>query len=510
MPYHIEILSVGENSNSKIAEVAQALNVTQAEFQFALPPERLRNEGLVFVQQEYQTAKVFEFLKDYRSNAKGSRPYLLAVLNSQLRSEKHANLFGSHEAADGLAVVTLNDHQHFADSYRSYLAYYFIRYALSFVCPNLKSHKDARGCFFDFKGNKLDLKKSLESGAFCPQCMEIFGKSLNAEVRTAIEKMIATMKALQANSHADLDARALAGLVDIGIITVREDEFDHMLEQFPSRRHAEGKNRLYEYAEVKTKGNEQLGIAIARCPEQGQGPASAVANDMISDFSPPWIFLVGIAGGFPDSEYSLGDVLLASRVHDFAVSAALEGGAVEHQQQGGSVHLDVEKLLTHLKAIKKELGQWSSSKNIGSEKPVEEIPDDIKSPAFYGTEEWKTKVSSSLQIHFPKKSSAREPIFKVAPMITSNTLVKDTELASQWRKTARHAVGVEMELGGVYLAARYGGNGNTRVLAIRGVSDIVGYKRAPQWTEYACRSAAAFAYALITSGRIRKTSNSIH
>src|SRR6185437_12393253 len=296
MPYHIEILSVGENSNSKIAEVAQALNVTQAEFQFALPPERLRNEGLVFVQQEYQTAKVFEFLKDYRSNATGSRPYLLAVLNSQLRSEKHANLFGSHEAADGLAVVTLNDHQHFADSYRSYLAYYFIRYALSFVCPNLKSHKDARGCFFDFKGNKLDLKKSLESGAFCPQCMEIFGKSLNAEVRTAIEKMIATMKALQANSHADLDARALAGLVDIGIITVREDEFDHMLEQFPSRRHAEGKNRLYEYAEVKTKGNEQLGIAIARCPEQGQGPASAVANDMISDFSPPWIFLVGIAG----------------------------------------------------------------------------------------------------------------------------------------------------------------------------------------------------------------------
>jgi hypothetical protein len=58
MPYHIEILSVGENSNSKIAEVAQALNVTQTEFQFALPPERLRNEGLVFVQQEYQTAKV--------------------------------------------------------------------------------------------------------------------------------------------------------------------------------------------------------------------------------------------------------------------------------------------------------------------------------------------------------------------------------------------------------------------------------------------------------------------
>jgi nucleoside phosphorylase len=202
--------------------------------------------------------------------------------------------------------------------------------------------------------------------------------------------------------------------------------------------------------------------------------------------------------------------LLASRVHDFAVSAALEGGILEHQQQGGAVHMEVEKLLTHLKAIRKELGNWSSPQNIGSEKPIEKIPDNITDSRLYGSEEWKIKVKSSLETHFPPKSATREPIFKVAPMITSNTLVKNAELASRWRQTARHAVGVEMELGGVYLAARYGGNGNTRVLAIRGVSDIVGYKRAPQWTEYACRSAAAFAFALITSGRIRKTSNSIH
>ena len=89
-------------------------------------------------------------------------------------------------------------------------------------------------------------------------------------------------------------------------------------------------------------------------------------------------------------------------------------------------------------------------------------------------------------------------------MISGNTLVKNADLARQWRVAARHAVGVEMELGGVYLAARYGGDGSTRVLAIRGVSDIVGYKRAPEWTEFACRSAAAFTYGLITSGRIRK------
>ena len=45
-----------------------------------------------------------------------------------------------------------------------------------------------------------------------------------------------------------------------------------------------------------------------------------------------------------------------------------------------------------------------------------------------------------------------------------------------------------MESAGIYTAA----HGRTPFLAIRGISDIVGFKRHPDWTEYACRSAASF------------------
>jgi hypothetical protein len=45
-----------------------------------------------------------------------------------------------------------------------------------------------------------------------------------------------------------------------------------------------------------------------------------------------------------------------------------------------------------------------------------------------------------------------------------------------------------MESGGVYRAAR----DRCPMLAIRGISDIVGLKRADAWTKYACASAAAF------------------
>src|SRR5258708_37934265 len=41
--------------------------------------------------------------------------------------------------------------------------------------------------------------------------------------------------------------------------------------------------------------------------------------------------------------------------------------------------------------------------------------------------------------------------------------------------------------------------GDRPVLAIRGISDIVGYRRDADWTKYACHSAASFTKAFITS-----------
>ena len=56
-----------------------------------------------------------------------------------------------------------------------------------------------------------------------------------------------------------------------------------------------------------------------------------------------------------------------------------------------------------------------------------------------------------------------------------------------------------MELPGVFEAVR-SVRGDRPVLAIRGISDIVGFRRHPDWTEYACHVAASFAKAFLTSG----------
>ncbi|MFC4939565.1 MULTISPECIES: hypothetical protein [Bradyrhizobium] len=100
---------------------------------------------------------------------------------------------------------------------------------------------------------------------------------------------------------------------------------------------AEGKNQYYEHA--RPRDGDEIGVAITKSPEQGQIAAQATANNMIMELAPRWILLVGIAGGIPDAEYSLGDVVLSSRVYDFSVTAAFEGGASAYQQQGGPPHM---------------------------------------------------------------------------------------------------------------------------------------------------------------------------
>src|ERR1700757_1272985 len=97
MPFHIEILSVGGDFDPKIEEAAQTLIGVQTEFQFSLLPERLRGYGKSFVKSEYRTDDVFQCLRNYRDQAKGKHPYLIAVIDQKLRSKTLGNLFGSHE-----------------------------------------------------------------------------------------------------------------------------------------------------------------------------------------------------------------------------------------------------------------------------------------------------------------------------------------------------------------------------------------------------------------------------
>jgi len=184
--------------------------------------------------------------------------------------------------------------------------------------------------------------------------------------------------------------------VDYGIITIREDEFNAVLDRLPTRSTVRGGKQLYEFDRVAVEGGGERGVALVRCPSQGQGAAQSVAGHMIRELGPRVLLLVGIAGGVPSDEFSLGDVLLASRVHDFSVTAALQGGTSQLNVGGGPVHRIVETLLGHLPALLHRMPEWNNQQAIGRRMPGVTVPADVTATEVYGPDDWKRKVIESL------------------------------------------------------------------------------------------------------------------
>ncbi len=296
------------------------------------------------------------------------------------------------------------------------------------------------------------------------------------------------------------DIESLRGTIAFGLITIREDEAEALLDRFEVPDSAFGRGD-YDIGVVGTLEGAEHQFALVRCSQTGQGIAQKAAHDLIEDLAPRLILLVGIGGAVPSKDFTLGDVVCAMRVHDFSVRAALEGRPDEFDVRGGPMHRRVEKLLSRLPVLlrKPSLEGWNSSDAISCKLPQVVVPSK-RSNRYYGSDGWKNSVRESLEYHFPKGKQQRPRLVTARPVASSDALVKDTETVHQWSQSARSIADVEMELGGVYIAAR--GDTEVPILAIRGISDVVGFKRGEEWTKFACHSAAAFAFALVKSGEL--------
>jgi nucleoside phosphorylase len=284
--------------------------------------------------------------------------------------------------------------------------------------------------------------------------------------------------------------------IDVGIITIRDDELQAVLHRLKPRDRIRGKNRTYAATSVEAKSGQTYKVAIVQCTGVGEGSGQKTADDLIDDLNPLWIFVVGIAGAIPSTEFTLGDVVAANRLHDFTVMAWKDGARATYQEGGGEMHPIVLDLLNSLKFRKDALVRWNSDRSIGLTRP--EIVADASS--YEGDVDWKKKVQESVEYH--RQQRRTHPVFRVSPVGSSDALVRDPSHLQQWLESARHLEAVEMELGGIYRAARRIDR-EYPIVAVRGISDIVGLKRTSNWLQYACNSAAAFAVAVLRSGIIR-------
>ena len=291
-----------------------------------------------------------------------------------------------------------------------------------------------------------------------------------------------------------LESTDLRGEVDVAILTMREDEEDAVLKRFPTAAYCEEAGCSISYLLVE---GGYFTVAITRSLRQGTNEAQKVTETLIRKLAPTWIIVVGIAGAVPDSDFTLGDVIVADRVYDLTLSASKQGKR-EYSLAGGSVHALVDRVLVGLRARRDELQAWNRRDAIGAARPSMSVANAL----YYGTAAFRRQVRESLESHFGRR--ARRPRFTVRPIVSSNMLVQDTNLVQNWRKLVRHFAAIEMEFGGAYIAAkgRAEDGGDIPVFTVRGISDVVGLRRqgSGDWTNYARNSAASFTRALVAGG----------
>jgi predicted acylesterase/phospholipase RssA len=199
MSYDIEVMAVGEDIYPLLQRSTAALNGIQDEFRFHLTSVSQRQSGLSFQRSSYTTSEIWTFLRDQRDVYGGNRPYIIAFVTRPLQSSKLGNIFGSHEAGEGLAVVTTYGTGQYVKEEARYCSYYLTRYSLSFVNPHIRSHNDVerKKCYFHKKIFKPDIRASMDAGWLCDECMKQLDTPpsdgivhrLSNEEREALQKM---------------------------------------------------------------------------------------------------------------------------------------------------------------------------------------------------------------------------------------------------------------------------------------------------------------------------------
>lgn len=219
-------------------------------------------------------------------------------------------------------------------------------------------------------------------------------------------------------------------------------------------------------------------VSSMRQPRQGNIEAQAAVSDVIDDLAPQCVLIVGIGGASPYSDAVLGDVIFGTYAHDLTVSLDNPDGSKEFSGAGGPMDEGIVDAVTHLRPT------LETSVEIGGVPPI-----DLDALEFTTEDAALNRaIEKKLRERFTAKYSAR--LFS-GPILSSDRLVKDPTLAQQWCGTRRDALGIDMEFAGAYRASRRGGR-SCALLAIRGVSDIVGHKKGESWVLHACNVAAEF------------------
>lgn len=256
------------------------------------------------------------------------------------------------------------------------------------------------------------------------------------------------------------------GHATVGVLTIVDAEFEAAKNAMELADNVLG-TRYFVGAENE---QQQYGVVLVQAAGRANGSAQGATRDLIEDFRPHFLLLVGIAGGIdPDI---LGDVVLADYIEYYEFLKILEG---EELTRRDPYDQPSEYLRVDVARPRRQAADWLDANLVG-QRPIQQ-----------GSEKDSPDV--------------REENIAVGEKLLAD---KDSALQRQILQRLKHCKAVDMESYGFMKAlysARRSIHYNPMGLVVRGISDLVNApendEMRKQWRPYAARVAAVFARAVI-------------
>jgi nucleoside phosphorylase len=269
--------------------------------------------------------------------------------------------------------------------------------------------------------------------------------------------------------------RKLSGLALVGEATADEYDFDIgiicALEQpeFTAVTEACGGSEIwqqigsarfphvYRQCEITTAGGKALRVVGTTSTSMGLTAASIVTTQMIMQFKPRIVVMIGIAAGTRDGNKEFGDVLVADPSVDYNSGKVVRAGDIR--------------------------GFLPDPYPIGLNPRLRSILQKYK-----GANPILVEIQQRWDGKLPKRANA----LHVGPLGAADQVIDDVTRVLEIQKNWRKLIGVEMETYGVYRACNEAPDPKPRFVSFKAVCDFAAEK-SDSWQEYAAYVAAEFA-----------------
>jgi nucleoside phosphorylase len=202
-------------------------------------------------------------------------------------------------------------------------------------------------------------------------------------------------------------------------------------------------------------------VVVVLLPSMGEIAAANAVTDAIAQWNPRFVLMVGIAGGIPQDNLDLGDVVVAEQIIGYEYGKVTEDGIEPRDRVYPVSALLLERVRNF----------WDDS--------------------------WTQQIS----VHRP--DNATRPVSKlfVGSIASGNKVIASTEFCQRLKTRWPKLIALEMEGEGVFAAA-FDRPQIPATLVIRGISDMADERKSDEWQEYAANAAAAFAVSFLKSGPV--------